>query len=44
MSVDTGEKRERGIAVGIDRDGGLILKSRDGDIKKILNGDVSITF
>ena len=44
VSVDTGEKRERGIAVGIDRDGGLILKSRDGDIKKILNGDVSITF
>ena len=44
VSVDTGEKIIRGIARGIDTDGGLILKGEDGDVRKILNGDVSISF
>ena len=44
VSVDTGDEIIKGRAVGIDRDGGLILEDEDGNIKKILNGDVSIRF
>ena len=44
VSVDTGEEIIKGKASGIDKDGGLILEGLDGDIKKILNGDVSISF
>jgi len=44
VSVDTGEGKIRGTALGIDKDGGLILKDFYGNVKKILNGDVSISF
>ncbi len=44
ISVDTGEEIIKGKASGIDKDGGLILEGQDGNIKKILNGDVSLRF
>ena len=44
VSVDIGEKIISGTVQGIDADGGLILTGQDGDVKKILNGDVSISF
>lgn len=44
VSVDTGEEKIRGKALGIDAGGGLILKVQGGEVKIILNGDVSIRF
>ena len=44
VSIDTGEEKIRGTALGIDKDGGLILKNLYGNVIKILNGDVSISF
>ena len=44
VSVDTGLENLKGTALGIDTDGGLILKGEDGNVQKILNGDVSISF
>lgn len=44
VSVDTGVEKIKGTALGIDECGGLVLKDRSGEVKKILNGDVSISF
>jgi BirA family transcriptional regulator, biotin operon repressor / biotin---[acetyl-CoA-carboxylase] ligase len=44
VSVDTGEGLISGKAIGIDKDGGLFIEMQDGNIKKILNGDVSLRF
>jgi biotin-(acetyl-CoA carboxylase) ligase len=44
VSVDTGGENIKGKAFGIDKDGGLLLKGQDGNIRKILNGDVSLSF
>lgn len=44
VSVDTGEGNIKGKAIGIDKDGGLLLEGQDGNIMKILNGDVSLSF
>ncbi|MGD9160086.1 MAG: biotin--[acetyl-CoA-carboxylase] ligase [Desulfobacteraceae bacterium] len=44
VSVDTGEEKIGGKVLGIDKDGGLLLEGKYGNIKKILNGDVSISF
>ena len=44
ISVDTGSEKIRGRAIGIDKEGALILEGQDGNVKKILNGDVSINF
>jgi BirA family biotin operon repressor/biotin-[acetyl-CoA-carboxylase] ligase len=44
VSVDTGDGIISGKVIGLDNDGGLILKTEDGKVKKILNGDVSIRF
>ena len=42
--VDIGDEKIRGTVMGIGKEGGLILKRREGNIKKILNGDVSLSF
>jgi BirA family transcriptional regulator, biotin operon repressor / biotin---[acetyl-CoA-carboxylase] ligase len=42
VSVDTGEELISGKVLGIDKDGGLFIEIKDGDIRKILNGDVSL--
>jgi BirA family biotin operon repressor/biotin-[acetyl-CoA-carboxylase] ligase len=44
VSVDTGDEIISGKAIGIDHDGGLFVEEQNGNIKKILNGDVSIRF
>jgi BirA family biotin operon repressor/biotin-[acetyl-CoA-carboxylase] ligase len=44
VSVDTGDEVTSGKVIGLDKDGGLILETEDGKVKKILNGDVSIRF
>ena len=44
VSVDTGDEIISGAVLGMDAGGRLILKGLDGNIKKILNGDVSISF
>lgn len=44
VSVDTGDEIISGKAIGLDKDGGLTLETQDGEVKKILNGDVSIRF
>ena len=44
VSVDTGDEKIKGKVLGIDKEGALILEGQDGNVKKILNGDVSINF
>ncbi len=44
VSVDTGCEKIKGKVLGIDKEGALILEGPDGNVKKILNGDVSINF
>jgi BirA family biotin operon repressor/biotin-[acetyl-CoA-carboxylase] ligase len=38
----SGEEEMEGKAVDIDRDGALVLKSKEGDIRRIIAGDVSL--
>ena len=42
VSISAQEEMIRGKAVGIDVDGALLVKGADGEIKKVLNGDVSL--
>ena len=44
VSVDRGDETISGKVLGIDTGGGLILKEPDGNVKIVLNGDVTIRF
>lgn len=42
VSINAPGERVQGKALGIDVDGALLVKGVDGEIKKVLNGDVSL--
>lgn len=42
VEVTSGSGKLRGLAVDVDDDGSLIIKTRDGTIKHVLVGDISV--
>ena len=43
VKVSDGEKEVEGVAIDIDNDGFLLVRKEDGDISRIISGDVSFS-
>ena len=42
IQVINGKNKIAGVAQGIDKDGNLLLKQKNGEVKKVSSGDTSI--